>query len=204
MSKPARDTRQQRVRAALQTAFSQLLQERTYESITVGDITRRAGVGRTTFYRHFAAKADLVIAMHEHVYEDIGALLPYELMASEGVPPTLTALFERLEGYNRSRMLLLMTLGRDVDVIMKGLDDIITQQFAAGLTRAFKPHELRVPADIVARGMAGALSWVQRMAFYRQMNLSATELAAYTATMLRGLLRESLLSLHALNDETSP
>ncbi len=197
MSEAARDTRQQRVRAALQTAFSQLLQERTYESITVGDITRRAGVGRTTFYRHFAAKADLVIAMHEHVYEDIGTLLPYELMASEGVPPTLTALFERLEGYNRSRVLLLMTLGRDVDVI-------ITQQFAAGLARAFKPHELRVPADIVARGMAGALSWVQRMAFYRQMNLSAAELAAYTATMLRGLLRESLLSLNALNDKTSP
>lgn len=201
MSELARDTRQQRVRAALQTAFSQLLQERTYESITVGDITRRAGVGRTTFYRYFTAKADLVIALHEHIYEDIGALLPYELMASEGVPPALTALFERLEGYNRSRMLLLMTLGRDVDVIMKGLDDIITQQFTAGLARAFKPHELRVPVDIVARGMAGALSWVQRMAFYRQMNLSAAELAAYTATMLRGLLRESLLSLNTLNNE---
>jgi len=170
----------------------QLLQERTYESITVGDITERAGVGRTTFYRHFAAKADVVIAMHEHVYEDIGALLPQQLSASEDVPPALKALFERLEGYNRSRVLLLMTLGRDVDVIMKGLDDIITQQFADGLTRSYQPHELRVPAELLARGMAGALSWVQRMAFYRQTTLSATELAAYTATMLRGLLREAL------------
>ncbi|HEX4691196.1 MAG TPA: helix-turn-helix domain-containing protein [Solirubrobacteraceae bacterium] len=41
--------------------------------VAVDEIARRAGVGVATLYRHFPAKADLVVAVTEAVLEDLGA-----------------------------------------------------------------------------------------------------------------------------------
>ena len=37
-----------------------MLHRRTYDGIRVGDIARKAGVGRATFYAHYATKHDLL------------------------------------------------------------------------------------------------------------------------------------------------
>lgn len=47
------DPRVQRTRQLLEEAFKSLLAERPCDEISVGDITRRAKVNRTTFYAHF-------------------------------------------------------------------------------------------------------------------------------------------------------
>ncbi|MCM1064258.1 MAG: TetR/AcrR family transcriptional regulator [Eubacterium sp.] len=41
-------------------ALFRLMEERPYEEIAISDITKRAGVGRATFYRHFKTKDDIV------------------------------------------------------------------------------------------------------------------------------------------------
>jgi AcrR family transcriptional regulator len=50
----------QRARSALSQAFVQLVLERRYDQLRVGDIIARAGVGRSTFYEHFQGKDDLL------------------------------------------------------------------------------------------------------------------------------------------------
>jgi len=47
-------------RAMLEEAASELFLEQTYAGTTIGDITRRAGVSRTTFFNYFATKSDLL------------------------------------------------------------------------------------------------------------------------------------------------
>lgn len=42
------------------TAFNRLVLGRRYESVSVGEVSRRAGVGRSTFYEHFDGKDDLL------------------------------------------------------------------------------------------------------------------------------------------------
>ena len=54
------DRRVRRTRAALTDAFLQLVVERPFDEIAVGDIIERAGVGRSTFYQHVANKEDLL------------------------------------------------------------------------------------------------------------------------------------------------
>src|SRR5512143_2071165 len=54
------DQRVARTRDLLDAAFVALLHRRTYEAIRVGDIVRKAGVGRATFYAHYATKHDLL------------------------------------------------------------------------------------------------------------------------------------------------
>ncbi len=50
------DPRIKRTRLLLERAFSELLHEKDFNSISVQDITERAGINRATFYAHFPDK----------------------------------------------------------------------------------------------------------------------------------------------------
>jgi AcrR family transcriptional regulator len=54
------DLRIRRTRHLLQQAFTQLMMEKQFQSITVQEITERAMVHRATFYDHFVDKYDLL------------------------------------------------------------------------------------------------------------------------------------------------
>lgn len=60
MARSPEDRRVRRTRAALTEAFLDLVVDRPYDGIAVGDIIERAGVGRSTFYQHFANKEDIL------------------------------------------------------------------------------------------------------------------------------------------------
>ena len=53
-----------------QAAFA-LFDERGYEQTTVDDITERAGLGRTTFFRHYRSKEDVIFPDHDRLLEQI-------------------------------------------------------------------------------------------------------------------------------------
>ncbi len=44
---------------------------RGYEQATIDDITERAGVGRTTFFRHYRSKEDVIFPDHDRLLEQI-------------------------------------------------------------------------------------------------------------------------------------
>jgi AcrR family transcriptional regulator len=57
---PGMDRRTLRTRQALHRALLQLIVERGYDEVAVGDIASAANVGRSTFYAHFTDKDDLL------------------------------------------------------------------------------------------------------------------------------------------------
>jgi AcrR family transcriptional regulator len=64
MSKPT-------ARERLAEAAFALFDERGYEQTTVDDITERAGLGRTTFFRHYRAKEDVIFPDHDQLLQQI-------------------------------------------------------------------------------------------------------------------------------------
>jgi AcrR family transcriptional regulator len=68
MSKPT-------ARARLAEAAFGLFVERGYEQTTVDDITERAGLGRTTFFRHYRSKEDVVFPDHDRLLEQVSERL---------------------------------------------------------------------------------------------------------------------------------
>jgi AcrR family transcriptional regulator len=65
----------QSVKERLTTAAFVLFDERGYEHSTVDDIAERAGVGRTTFFRAFPSKDDVILPDHEVVLGAVQARL---------------------------------------------------------------------------------------------------------------------------------
>src|ERR1035437_866417 len=63
------------VKERLTAAAFALFDERGYEHSTVEDIAERAGVGRTTFFRAFASKEDVILPDHRVVLEAVKARL---------------------------------------------------------------------------------------------------------------------------------
>jgi len=64
MSKPS-------ARERLAAAAFDLFDEHGYEQTTVDDITERAGLGRTTFFRHYRSKEDVIFPDHDLMLEQI-------------------------------------------------------------------------------------------------------------------------------------
>ena len=93
------DARKTKSRAAIVTAFSELLREEDYGKITVGDIIARAHVGRATFYGLFKSKddllAELVSDICTHALDDDGTPLDDPLVQVEHI---LNNLWERRQG----------------------------------------------------------------------------------------------------------
>jgi AcrR family transcriptional regulator len=57
-----------------QAAFA-LFDERGYEQATIDGITERAGLGRTTFFRYYRSKEDVIFPDHDRLLEQIGQRL---------------------------------------------------------------------------------------------------------------------------------
>jgi AcrR family transcriptional regulator len=62
-------------RERLAEAAFALFDERGYEQTTVDDITERAGLGRTTFFRYYRSKEDVIFPDHDRLLEQIAERL---------------------------------------------------------------------------------------------------------------------------------
>ena len=62
-------------RDRLAEAAFDLFGERGYEQTSIDDITERAGLGRTTFFRHYRSKEDVIFPDHDRLLEQIAERL---------------------------------------------------------------------------------------------------------------------------------
>lgn len=62
------DRRQRKTREAIFKAFTELLSQKDFSQITVGEIIERADIGRATFYAHFETKDFLLKELCEELF----------------------------------------------------------------------------------------------------------------------------------------
>ena len=100
------DLRIRRTHKFLQEAMIDLITEKGFDAITVGDIAARAMINRATFYRHYQDKYDLVAKIFEetanHLVENMKPL-PKDPrpIASENPPQVWIQLFEHVAEHAR-------------------------------------------------------------------------------------------------------
>jgi len=99
MTQPVSNVRVRRTQKLLREALIELIEERGFEALTIGEITERAMVSRAAFYRNYQDKYDLVEQIFEEAMSallsavgDLGADHPTEVWVT---------FFEHIAHYER-------------------------------------------------------------------------------------------------------
>lgn len=88
-----RERKQQRAREQIVDAAYELFAERGFAQVTVADIAERAEVGRTTFFRYFGDKQEVVFADEQRLLEAF-ATVPIDGPAPADLPSAVAQLWE--------------------------------------------------------------------------------------------------------------
>jgi len=72
-SLPLVERKRRQARQRIIAAAQELFLERGFDDVSVGDIAERAEVGRTTFFRHFGDKQEVVFAKEQELLDTITA-----------------------------------------------------------------------------------------------------------------------------------
>lgn len=62
----------QRTKQLIQTSFLEILEEKPFEAITIGDIAKKAKINRGTFYLHYKDKYDLLDCIEGQLFAELG------------------------------------------------------------------------------------------------------------------------------------
>jgi AcrR family transcriptional regulator len=165
MTAKAEDRRIQRTRALLLSALLDLIVEKGYEDISVQDIVDRANVGRSTFYKHFLDKRELLLTGVEGLQ---GLLTQQRTAQDASAAPSVhllgfsLLLLQHVQGNFRfCRALLGPHSGAIVEPRVEHiLTDLLREELAACIPAG---AELAVPLDVVVQytvsAFLGLLRW---------------------------------------------
>src|SRR5713101_5272651 len=109
MTQPESNLRVRRTKILLREALIELIEERGFEALTIGELTSRAMVSRAAFYRNYQDKYDLV----EQIFEEaMSALLSAVGELGREHPPSIwVEFFEHIAEYERLYRALLGSKG---------------------------------------------------------------------------------------------
>ena len=182
----------ERSKQALTTALLELLRQQSYQSITIQDIVGHANIGRSTFYRHFQSKADVLVAMHKEFFTGFAlGFLPAsnELTAqpSPGLVRMLT-LFKQAGSLPVS----LTSLGEDADYVFRQISILLCRAIEEKLHAAWAEQESTIPFPLLAQAMTGIYMGLLRGVAENQSTFNPDQLAETIERLNRALLREAI------------
>src|SRR5256885_14267838 len=166
MTQPVSNVRVRRTQKLLREALIELIEERGFEALTIGELTERAMVSRAAFYRNYQDKYDLV----EQIFEEALSTL-FEAISELGQDhpaEVWVRFFEHIAQYDRLYRTLLGKKGSPwfVQKMRARLTELIKErgsgEFGHGpIMSAHLAHPFSdtfVP-DLVAAMFVEAITW---------------------------------------------
>ena len=176
------DGRAQRTRRSLATALVALAPERGLDAVPVGELARRAGVSRSTFYSHFASKADFLTSSFVGMIDACEAAAARRPDRTDVLPTRELFAHIRQAGpfaaaFARSRELPRMLAAAEVK--LRAIAE-------ANLARrsGLLPEERRPAAVFLAGGLVGTLRWWIETGLRQEPEALHTAFAEFTRRTL--------------------
>lgn len=181
MSRSQENVRVRRTRTLLRKALVELIEERGFERVTVGQITERAMVSRAAFYRNYRDKYHLV----EEIFDEAAATLtgPDGDNSDADQLRRLERFFGNVAHYGQLYRALLGRKGSRW--FAARIQDTVTSMTAAHLP-------LPSPIDEFVSALLGGM-FVQTLTWWlaNDQPLSAQDMAARYARLAAAVIRES-------------
>jgi|SRR6185437_13184687 len=170
------DRRSQRTHRLLAGALVELIFEHRYADVTVQDILDRADIGRTTFYRHYWDKDDLLASEMERVLDVLSRQA--HLGTSNCVFPLPGfGIFQHLQ--EQQTLYRVLARGQAIDVVLTTiktrLREQIEQHWYQTLAKPIDDLSVRIAAQSVVGTFVTLLQWWME----NDMPLSPAQMDAY-------------------------
>jgi len=164
MTQPANNLRVRRTQKLLRDALIELIEERGFEALTVGEIAERSMVSRAAFYRNYQDKYDLV----EQIFAEAMQALFQAVSSPEAAhpPQVWVRFFEHVVEYERLYRALLGRKGSSWFVLKmrSSMVDLVkefgrlSQSESAGAHPLYPDSDGFVP-DLVGTMFVEAITW---------------------------------------------
>ncbi|MDO4285698.1 MAG: TetR/AcrR family transcriptional regulator C-terminal domain-containing protein [Eubacteriales bacterium] len=162
------DLRVQKTYLALSTTMLDMMQEMPFEKIRVNDLCDRAMLRKSTFYKHFADKYELLTFMVREAIRRFDAQIPQNVSASTPADYYARLVSLVFDFMRENERLLLKTSHSDSLLqILNILADEITPDLACKLAQDERQgYHLTASPDVMAAFCSGAVvscirSWLQ-------------------------------------------
>jgi AcrR family transcriptional regulator len=167
MTQPAGNLRVRRTQKLLRDSLIELIEEKGFDALTVGEISGRAMVSRAAFYRNYRDKYDLV----EQIFAEAMQALFRAVSVSETAhsPDIWVRFFEHIAAYDRLYHALLGRKGSPwfvlkmrssmVDLVKEFWRLVPQWQSAAAHPISLYPASDEFVPDLVATMIVEAITW---------------------------------------------
>jgi AcrR family transcriptional regulator len=154
------DRRSQRTHRLLAGALVALLFEHRYTDLTVQDILDRADIGRTTFYRHYWDKDDLLTSEMERVL-DVLSRQTHLGPPDRVLPLPSFGIFQHMQ--EQQALYRVLERGQAIDVVLTTvktrLREQIEQHWYQTLAKSIDDLSVRIAAQSVVGTFVTLLQW---------------------------------------------
>lgn len=151
------DRRSRRTQRWLRNSFLELMLEKSYDEITVQDITDRADTARVTFYRHYKDKEDLLMDWLDIVYEEVFSQIAPVASADLSVTNRSAPIMHFYRHVAENRDLYRVLLSDQIGAMVRGrIQEHLTQALAKSIAVQLPLKSTAVPLEIMASHMAAA------------------------------------------------
>jgi len=176
------DRRIQKTRQEIKEAFVHLLQQKSFDDLTITDLTEQANINRTTFYKHFEDKHDLLAFYEEELLENVKMMMTMERPFEVGLPleeqQAFHALVEMYRYINEERALIEVMLQPTIqNAIIPQLQYLLEKFIAKNLLPYKQPDNPLVSKEIVVVYQAAAHLGVMRHWITKKLAYAPEEMA---------------------------
>ena len=180
------DLRIIKTHAKLKDALAQMMNDVSFDEITVFDLCEKAGVRRATFYKHFKDKYDFLRSVTASVINDISSILfsnEYNLLSP--VDYFTNFINEILEYFNDRPVILANLLGSNTFPIIFDIITSCTQSSLVNDLLNAKKFGINVTTDILftANFINGGISKIL-LEWFKNPTISKEELTTRVAEIL--------------------
>lgn len=173
------DLRVRRTHKLLWEALVTLMTEREFETISVKEICDRAMVHRTTFYKHYEDKYDLLAHGMQQTHEML--LAEIELIGNDS--SSYTQFFAHVAAHERFYRVMLY--GNGVGSFQVRLQNLFADSITAEMQRLEKGGQrFPVPLSLLAQFYAGAILSSLTWWFAQDLSSSPEQMGAYVKSLL--------------------
>src|SRR5690348_11185904 len=184
--------RVRRTQKLLRETLIELIEERGFEALTVGDLTERAMVSRAAFYRNYQDKYALVEQIFEEAMGDLFSAVGE--LGTEHPADVWVTFFEHIDGYERLYRALLGSKGSPwfVRKMRSALSDLIMERGRFAHGPSVSEHSAHTFADGFVPDLVSTL-FVEAITWWLEQEKPYTprEIARRSALLAAAIFKEA-------------